>query len=288
MYLLKRGTVFVGIMALKYAQKFTRKYFSMTGPKLRKGNVKEPYQIGTFPDDFVHILAGELTAALAVGRMDIEGKDWEQIFAKAIKAEWKPSVVGLDDILVPALSAAWGAKTVKNNKPFKATKIRLISGRNSPVYSYEVSDIRAINPEELGAMVLGIWNERVAALYQKYKTLRTVVLLKGNQLNQVSVFEFPTIRYNPEEYKWTWNKRNNLVGYLATGGPKFTWQPHGSQFTIHEGVPDYALNLEISTPPLISTGEILNTVNFSEASYRVVPRVPSIEQPSEEEDSEEA
>lgn len=259
----------------------------MTGPKLRKGNVKEPYQIGTFPDDFVHILAGELTAALAVGRMDIEGKDWEQIFAKAIKAEWKPSVVGLDDILVPSLSAAWGAKTVKNSKPFKATKIRLISGRNSPVYSYEVSDIRAINPAELGAMVLGIWNERVAALYQKYKTLRTVVLLKGNQLNEVSVFEFPTIRYNPQEYKWAWNKRNNLVGYLANGDPKFTWQPHGSQFTIHEGVPDYALNLEISTPPLISTGEILKTVKFSEASYKVVPRVPSIEQPSEEDSDEE-
>jgi len=255
----------------------------MTDPKLRKGNVKEPYPLGTFPKDFVHIVAGELTAAIALGRLDVEGKDWEQIFAKAIKAEWKPSVVGLDDILVASLSAAWGAKTIKSSKPFTASKIRLISGRNSPAYSYEVSDVRAIDPAELGAMVLGIWNERVAALYQKYKTLRTVILLKGEGLNKVSVFEIPTVRYNPQEYEWSWNKRKNLVGLSSEGSSKFTWQPHGSQFTIHEEVPDYALNIEIDQPATVPTDKILETVKFSEKSYRVVPRVAAAAPDDEEE-----
>lgn len=82
-----------------------------------------------------------------------------------------------------------GAKTVKNTNPFKAKKIRLISGRNSPTYSYNVSDIKSMPPEELGTLVIEIWNERVAALYQKYKTLRTVVLMKGPNLNQITIFE---------------------------------------------------------------------------------------------------
>lgn len=244
----------------------------MSGPKLRTvTGVKEPYPLGSFPDKFVHSVAGQISAAIAVGRTDIEGKDWEKIFAEAIGAEWQPSVVGLDDILMPNISAAWGAKTVKNPKPFKAKKIRLISGRNSPTYSYDVSDIRARPPEELGALVTEIWNERVAALYKKYKTLRTVILLKGPALKEISIFEIPTVRYNPEEYEWKWNKNKNLVACDKHGANRFTWQPHGSQFTIHEDVPDYALNLEIDTPENISE-KILETIGFDESCYRIIPK----------------
>lgn len=254
----------------------------MSGPKLRTGKVNEPYPIGEFPNSFVHTVAGEISAALAVGITDIEGKTWEKIFAKAINAEWKPSVVGLDDILVPALSAAWGAKTVKSSKPFAAKKIRLISGRNSPAYSFNIGDVHAIDPAELGGKVVEIWNERVAALYQKYKTLRTVVLLKGPELKHVTVFEKPTIRFNPEEYVWSWNKQNNLVGH-KDNELKFTWQPHGSQFTINEAVPDNALNIEIDPPKNIAS-KILETIGFSNEHYRIVPRkVASEEVPPEDE-----
>lgn len=248
----------------------------MSGPKLRTvSGVKEPYPLGEFPEKFAHLVAGQISAAMAVGRVDIEGKDWEKIFAEAIGAEWQPSVVGLDDILMPEISAAWGAKTIKNNKPFTAKRIRLISGRNSPTYSYDVSDIRSMEPAKLGALVLEIWNERVAALYQKYKTLRTVVLMKGPDLKQISVFEVPTIRFNPSEYTWEWNKNKNLIGIDCNGENKFTWQPHGSQFTIHEHVPDYALNIEIDTPQNISAEKILETIGFDESHYRVVPRKKS-------------
>lgn len=244
----------------------------MSGPKLRTAGVKEPYPLGEFPKGFVHTVAGELSAAVALGRIDIEGKDWEQIFAKAINAEWHPSVVGLDDILVPALSAAWGAKTIKNDHPFTARNIRLISGRNSPAYSYDITDVRALDPAELGEKVVEIWNERVAALYQKYKTLRTVVLVKGPELRQISVFEKQTVRYNAGEFQWRWNKNGNLVAKTAAGDSAFTWQPHGSQFTIHETIPDYALNIEIDPPKGIATEKILETIGFDESCYRVVPR----------------
>ncbi len=245
----------------------------MSGPKLRNFSaVKEPYPLGEFPKGFVRTIAGEITALVALGRYDIEGKDWEKIFAKAVGAKWTPSVVGLDDILMPEVSAAWGAKTIKNKKPFTAKKIRLISGRNSPAYSYDVSDVSSLDPNELGALVIGIWNERVAALYQKYKTLRTVVLMKGEKLKEITVFEIPTIRFDPSEYVWAWNKNHNLIGCTAKGEIKFTWQPHGSQFTIHETVPDYALNIEIDPPKHIDTAEILKNIGFNESHYRVVPR----------------
>lgn len=247
----------------------------MSGPKLRSAGAKEPYPLGEFPKEFVRIVAGELSAAIAVGRLDIEGKDWEQIFAKAINAEWRPSVIGLDDILVPALSAAWGAKTIKNEHPFTAQRIRLISGRNSLAYSFNITDVGTMTPAELGAKVVEIWNERVAALYQKYKTLRTVVLLKGPELHQISIFEKNTIRYNPTEYQWSWNKNSNLVAIDADGVSAFTWQPHGSQFTIHETVPDYALNIEIDPPAQIATEQIIEAIGFNESSYRVVPRAKS-------------
>jgi hypothetical protein len=239
-------------------------------PKLRgKGGVKEPYPLGEFPNGFIHAVASELSVAMATGRTEIEGKDWEQIFAKAIAAEWRPSVVGLDDILVPTLSAAWGAKTIKNDNPFTVRSIRLISGRNSPDYSYGEAAPRDLDAAKLGELVIGIWNERVAALYQKYKTLRTVILIKGPRLEKVSIFEIETIRYNSNEYDWGWNKNNNLVA-TKDGKGKFTWQPHGAQFTIHETVPDYALNIEIDPPHVITTEAILEAIGFKENSYRVV------------------
>lgn len=250
---------------------------NIENPRLRSVSVKEPYKIGAFPKDFVHIVAGEISARLAVGITDIEGKVWEQIFAKAIGAEWKPSNVGLDDIIVPSLSAAWGAKTVKNHRPFSVATVRLISGRNSPIYSYQVSDILSHTPAELGSMVIGIWNERVAELYKKYKTLRTVVLIKGENLNQICIFEFPTIRYNPDEYTWEWNKNKNLIGLGNNGDLKFTWQPHGSQFTISESLPENALNIEIDTPMNVSD-KILTTIGFNAHHYRVIPRQIPINQ----------
>jgi len=96
--------------------------------------------------------------------------------------------------------------------------------------------------------------------------------MKGPELKNISIFEVQTIRFNPIEYSWSWNKNNNLIGVNSKGENKFTWQPHGSQFTIHEDVPDYAINIEIDKPKEISSEKILETIGFDRNHYRVVPR----------------
>lgn len=77
----------------------------------------------------------------------------------------------------------------------------MISGRNSPTYSYGVDSITSENPDEIGRLVLDIWNERVSAVRQIYKFVRTVVLVKSKDYSDYLVFEFDTIRYDPELYR---------------------------------------------------------------------------------------
>ena len=98
-----------------------------------------------------------------------------------------------------------------NEEDIKELKqVRLISGRNSPVYSYGGTIDTSADPNEIGEQVLEIWNERVSAIREKYKHLRTVVLVKSDDLSQVAVFEFDTIRYDSELFDFEWNKRGNL------------------------------------------------------------------------------
>jgi hypothetical protein len=164
-------------------------------PRLRTvDKVKPPYPLNKFPNDFGYKLGEELIFHLAVkSTPSLEGEEWEEIFAKCIGATWKPSNVGLDDVVMN--SCAWGAKTVKSNNPSTQSVVRLISGRNSPVYSFEEKQTTDVDPNYLGKLILEIWNERGSAIREKYKHVRTVVLLKSDSLEEVVVFEFETIRY---------------------------------------------------------------------------------------------
>ena len=144
-------------------------------PKLRTVEKYTPlYPQNKLPRDFAIGLGKEVIYLLSTrGTPRLEGSDWEEVFARLIKAEWKPSNVGLDDVVYEQM--AWGAKTVKNRRPSTVSKVRLISGRNSPVYSFGDREVSECDPEELGEKVLAIWNERVAAIRKLYKHLRTVV-----------------------------------------------------------------------------------------------------------------
>lgn len=196
----------------------------------------------------------------------MQGNEWEQIFALCIGADWKPSNVGLDDVVMG--NTAWGAKTVKSGiKNFKDLKqVRLISGRNSPVYSYGGTIDTSADPNEIGEQVLEIWNERVSAIREKYKHLRTVVLVKSNDLSQVAVFEFDTIRYDAELFDFEWNKRGNLEGFVkGTKDKQFVWQPHGSQFTIIEKVLKETLILKIKQPKILNKEKILDAIGFDKS-----------------------
>jgi len=243
----------------------------MKNPKLRNvEKYKPPFALNKFPNDFALGLGREAIYLLATrGDASLEGRDWEQIFSRLIGAAWKPSNVGLDDVLFE--QTAWGAKTVKNSDPVHVEKVRLICGRNSPVYSFGDSTVSERDPDELGEKVLAIWNERVSAVRKKYRHLRTVVLIKADDLLELSVFEYETVMFLEEEYGWRWNPRGNLEGFHRKSDThKFTWQPHGSQFTVIEDVPQDRLAIRIKQPPVVSQEDVLEAINFDPSWVEII------------------
>ena len=211
------------------------------------------------------------------GNADLEGKDWEKIFSECIGAKWSPSNIGLDDITHHQSSTAWGAKTVKgiirttSESKLKPQRVRLISGRNSPNYSYEEAiDPKTSNPNLVGEMVLEIWNKRVREVRARFENLRTVVLVKGDNLEKIAVFEIDTELYIASDFAWEWNKNGNLVGFDKTQEHKFTWQPHGSQFTIVEEIPENALRLSIRRPQDIPKEAVLQQIGFNESFFNKI------------------
>lgn len=243
----------------------------MKSPKLR--NVEKyvpPFPLNAFPSGFALSLGKEVVCHLATRQATIlEGTDWEQIFARIINARWKPSNVGLDDIVLE--QTAWGAKTVKNNNPAKASKVRLISGRCSPTYSYGTDKITNCDPNDLGKLILSIYNERVAAIRSHYRHVRTIVLLKSDDLLELAVFEVDTIIYPETDYIWRWNARNNLEGISRNNDEHtFTWQPHGSQFTIIQKIPKQRLAIRIKQPPLVNNEDLLKALHFDPSWIEVI------------------
>lgn len=239
-------------------------------PKLRTvSKVQPPYPIGKFPKGFIFKTGRELVYLLATSHVpSVEGKVWEQIFAGAVGAEWKPSNVGLDDIVSGV--CAWGAKSLYETHPHKAKTVRLISGRNSPAFSFGETDLSA-QADYIGAQVLEIWNARVEALRDKFSHLRTVVLMKSNDLTEFAVFETETVRYPPDRYKWERNKKGNLEGFDAeTGLHRFTWQPSGSQFTIIESVPESRICFRIRKPEKFGPDTILKAIGYDKSWIEIV------------------
>ncbi len=241
--------------------------------KIAHKTYASPYEINRFPEDFPINIGREIIYILATNPAPtIEGREWERIFAKSIGGAWTPSNVGLDDVIKN--KTAWGAKTVKNSNPFVAKSVRLISGRNSPSYSYGTSDVRELPVEELAEQIIGIWNKRVRETMRQYEELRTVVLLKSEDLVECSVFEYITTEYDYSKYEWKWNKRGNFVGMDSSGIVKFTWQPHGSQFTITKEVPKKLLKIRIlRQPSLLSQEELFKAINFNDDWIQIVDYV---------------
>ncbi len=240
-------------------------------PRLR--NVEKyhpPYPLNKFPKNFAVNLGREIVYLLASrGNARLEGSDWEEIFARLVGAKWKPSNIGLDDIVLE--QTAWGAKSVKNRKPSTVSKVRLISGRNSPVYSFGDKEVSECDPNELGEKVLSIWNERVAGIRKHYKHVRTVVLIKSDDLLELAAFEFETIIYSEDQFWWQWNERNNLEGFSKSSDQHiFTWQPHGSQFTIIENVPNERLAIKINKPPILDRDTVLKSIKFDESWVQII------------------
>jgi len=233
-------------------------------PKLRTVNKSiAPFELNQFPKNFAYDVGEQLIYILATrGAADIEGKEWEAIFAKAIGADWFPSVVGLDDVVLG--NTAWGAKSILHKTPSTATDIRLISGRNDLINSFGYNVQPGKLPEEHGQLVLSIYNERISSIREKYKHVRTVVLIRQKSLLECVVYEIDAIRYDPELFYWEWSKKgNNLYGYYKSNKKqKFTWQSGGQQFTIFETVPQSKLIINVKQPELVGKDFVLDKVGF--------------------------
>ena len=139
-------------------------------PKIRNVNkTLEEYPLNRFPEASLRHLADHILYWKAIGHLNASGQEWEKAFATSIGARWNPSNCGLDD--VRKNSSAWGVKTINHQNMSHGRRVRLISGRCSPSYSYAEYDLGG-DPCKIGGMVLEIFNERVNAAKQDCKHLR--------------------------------------------------------------------------------------------------------------------
>jgi len=234
-------------------------------PKLRDNKGKKQYELyplGQIPDEVIYSIGKRLAYCFAVGKSDIDGEDWGDIFAKAIEGEHMKSPVGLADVVYKGL--AWSVKSVQSKNPFTAKHIRVISGRCSPDYSYGI-----LNPHEdiqkTGAAVLGIWNERINIAKEKYEPLRTSILVRNFNSFEFLLFENETERFIVKNHVWKENKNGNLEGFdILHNKHVFTWQPHGSQFTILYDIPVSAKKFKIKRPPVLDFEKTMESIGFEQ------------------------
>lgn len=233
-------------------------------PKLRDSKhltTQTLYPLNVFPKELITKIGANLVYLLYIGRKDISGSDWGDTFADAINGIHLDSPVGIADVSLDR--NAWSMKTVKIKDPFSCSNVRLISGRCSPDYSYGITDPH-LDIQKTGEAVLNIWNERINIATDHYSRVRTAILARSYDMLSYRLFEEETHRYRTTDYHWTVNKNGNLIGLDRNENICFTWQPHGSQFTIHTEVPDNAVKFQIKKPPTLQKEDVLKGINFDE------------------------
>jgi hypothetical protein len=235
----------------------------MQRPRLRDNKGKEPfelYPLGQIPDESIIEIGKWMTYHFAVGKADIDGEDWGDIFAKAIGGEHLGSPLGLADVVYEGM--AWSVKSIKQNLPHVSERIRVISGRCSPDYSYGITDPHK-DVAQTGTAVLSIYNERINIAKEKFEPLRTSILVRNFNTMEFLIFEQDTMRYNTQDFEWRTNKNGNLEGYdKSKGKHHFTWQPHGSQFTILYEIPPSARKFKIKRPAVLDFNDTIALIGF--------------------------
>ncbi|MBR2630884.1 MAG: hypothetical protein IKD25_05080 [Bacteroidaceae bacterium] len=236
----------------------------MIHPKLRDSKrllTHELYPVNEIPKEVIKKIGRKFVYMLCVGHKDLTGDEWGNVFAEAIGGVHLQSPVGIADVVFDKM--AWSMKTVKKDNPHTGSfSIRLISGRCSPDYSYGINDPHE-DIQKTGRAVLNIWNERVNIAQDYYNPLRTSILVRSSDLLSYTLFEEENHRFVASRYSWEENRNGNLIGIdIETGETCFTWQPHGSQFTIHTRVPQDAVKFKIKQPPKLDVEETLKQINF--------------------------
>lgn len=240
-------------------------------PRLRDGRKApygERYPLNEIPESIIKKIGGYFIYLLHMGREDISGEDWGDAFADAIMGTHLDSPIGIAD--VTANGMAYSMKTVKQRNPFTCRNIRLISGRCSPDYSYGISDPHE-DIQKTGRAVLEIWNERVNIAHEEFNPVRTSILIRSEDMLSYVLFEEDTNRYRVTDYEWEENRNGNLIGiHKETRDQCFTWQPHGSQFTIHTKVPTEAIKFRIRKPPIITKEDVFQNIQFDDSWVNII------------------
>ena len=219
--------------------------------------------MGEFPKSLIYEISKWIVYHFAIGKSDISGEDWGDMFAKGANGNHLSSPLGLADVVLD--EGAWSVKSVKNNAPHECKTIRVISGRNSSDYSYGISNPHE-DPQKTGTAVLNIWNERVNIAVDEYMNLRSAILIRNVNTLEFTLFETEINRFVTKEYIWSVNSNGNLEGIERTPDKhKFTWQPHGSQFTIIYTVPSSAVRFQIKRPAVLDFNKTMEQIGFDES-----------------------
>lgn len=231
--------------------------------------LQNSWPLGALPRKVVVALGKQIVHRMAIGHADITGDDFGTIFANAVEGTHLSSPIGIADVILDG--NAWSVKTVKCNKPFAQKTVRLISGRNSPGYSLYIENPHA-DIVATGKAILAIWNARVNEALNELDDLRIAVLIRNFETKEFVVFEETATRFAADDFRWEKNKGGNFEGYeKATNEHRFTWQPHGSQFTIKRHVPGSAVKFIINhNVPLIESDHILRLARFDENWVEIV------------------
>ena len=234
-----------------------------------KLKLQELYSINQFPEEIIKKIGRQIVYLKCVGRKDISGDDWGDIFADAVGGTHLKSTVGIADVIYDKM--AWSMKTIKNSIPHTTrSKPRLIMGRNSTDYSVGIPDPHK-DVQATGNAVLQIWNKRVDIAYQDYTSVRTGVLIRNFDNLTFTLFEEDTRRFVPSEYEWEENDGGNFEGYeIETQQHRFTWQPSGSQFSIYTHIPKNAFKFKIRIPPLLDINKTLEQIDYSDDWVEIV------------------
>lgn len=88
----------------------------MEHPKLRDSKrllTHEPYPINEIPEEIVKKIGKRLVYLLCIGRNDLTGNDWGDVFAEAVGGEHLQSPVGIADVVFSKM--AWSMKILKKH-----------------------------------------------------------------------------------------------------------------------------------------------------------------------------
>lgn len=251
----------------------------MQPPKLRdscKRASNNHYPLGDVPVEVINKIGKRIAAHFATGKSDISGQDWGDIFSKSIAGEHLNSTRVLADV-VKGKDMAWSVKSVKHDDPFNVANkppnkpLRIISGRNSPYHSCSISDPLA-DTSKTGQAVLSIWNKRVDEAKDRYKSLRSLFLIRNLETLNFAIYEHEIAKFNTEDYIWKVNGRGNFQGYRASDERHvFTWQPSGGQFTIKYYIPAASVTkFRIKRPPQLDFNATLALIGFDTSWIEII------------------